>query len=220
MGRTIVIGDIHGCYDELNDLLERCGASAGDRVVSVGDILRKGPHPDRCVALWRERGYLAVQGNQDVRVLEAPFWKRWFSESLSRDLLDVIAGWPLFLDLADIGVVVVHAGVLPNSDRFSPQLVPREVALTLRYVRRDGDGMWRPVGKGEERDGDRFWSEVWRGDRLVTYGHTPRPQPRIDAAALGLDTGCVYGGALTAAIFTAPRTYALCRVPARKRHAS
>jgi predicted phosphodiesterase len=109
MGRTIIIGDIHGCFDELSDLLARCGAAADDHVVSVGDMLRKGPHPARCVALWRERGYLAVLGNQDARVLEEPFWKRWLADRISRRLLEVVAAWPLFLDLADIGVAVVHA---------------------------------------------------------------------------------------------------------------
>jgi hypothetical protein len=46
-----------------------------------------------------------------------------------------------------------------------------------------------------------LWSERWKGDRFVVYGHTPLREPKFDSRALGLDTGCVYGGKLTAAIF-------------------
>jgi predicted phosphodiesterase len=222
MNRTIVIGDIHGCHDELIELLERAGAGPDDRVVSAGDMLRKGPYPDRCAELWRERRYAAVLGNQDARLLQKrTWWRRWADRRMLRrpDLLGEIARWPHFLDLPDIGVVVVHGGILPNGERFSPELAPRDVALTLRHVRRAGDGRWRPVPKGEEESGDPFWSEVWNGDRLVVYGHTPRREARIDANALGLDTGCVYGGSLTAAVFTAPRAYSLISVRARKRYA-
>jgi serine/threonine protein phosphatase 1 len=41
--RTVVIGDIHGCYRELLDLLEACAVDDGDRVVSVGDLVDRGP---------------------------------------------------------------------------------------------------------------------------------------------------------------------------------
>ena len=47
-----------------------------------------------------------------------------------------------------------------------------------------------------------LWSEKWRGDRVVVYGHTPLREPKRDKQSLGLDTGCVYGGSLTAAVFT------------------
>jgi len=43
MGRTIIVGDIHGCRDELSDLLEACAFAGGDRVIAVGDLVAKGP---------------------------------------------------------------------------------------------------------------------------------------------------------------------------------
>src|SRR5712692_9424553 len=95
--RTIIIGDIHGCYDELRELLDRANAGPDDRVVSVGDMLRKGPHPDRCVELWRASGYLAVLGNQDERLLDRSAWRRWVSAAPDRrmlrrtDLLEFVA---------------------------------------------------------------------------------------------------------------------------------
>lgn len=92
---------------------------------------------------------------------------------------------------------------------------PREAALELRYIRRDKNG-WRMVPKGKEQTGDKFWSEVWNGDRIVVYGHTPGRQARIDKKAVGIDTGCVYGGTLTAAVFEKPMKWTLAGVRARR----
>jgi predicted phosphodiesterase len=224
MTRHIFIGDIHGCFDELRDLLSRAGVSEGDLVVAVGDLTRKGPAPDRCVELWIERGYLAVLGNSDAKMLaRAGSWRsRLLAPPSDRrilrrdDLLAEIRRWPLYLDFPEIEAVAVHGGVLPNSDRFSPDLVPREAALELRHIRRNGQ--WRMVPRGKEQRGDPFWSEVWSGDRMVLYGHTPRPEPKIDRRAIGLDTGCVYGGKLTAAIFDDRTSWRLIDVPARRRY--
>lgn len=217
MRRHIIIGDIHGCLDEVRELLLRLEVTSDDVVVAAGDLIRKGPAPDRCVELWIERGYRAVLGNQDAKVLGLS--ERRVSRLLSsradrrilrrRDLLKAIAGWPLTIDLPEAGVRVVHGGVMPDGS------CPREAALALRYIRRDGD-RWQIVPKGEQKPGDPFWSEVWDGDRIVVYGHTPRREAKIDRRAIGIDTGCVYGGKLTAAVFDAPGKWRLVDVPARK----
>jgi predicted phosphodiesterase len=222
--RHIFIGDIHGCYDELIELLAAAAVTADDVVVALGDLTRKGPAPDRCVELWIERGYAAVLGNNDATMLERA--GRWTSRLVSgasdrrilrrADLLDAIRSWPLYLDFEQLGVVAVHAGVLPNSDRFSPELVPREAALELRYIR--STGSWRMVPRGEEKKGDPFWAEVWNGDRTIVYGHTPQRKPKIDRKAIGIDTGCVYGGKLTAAIFEGRDNWRLIDVPARRQY--
>ena len=77
MRRHIFIGDIHGCYAELVDLLAKIDVQDGDRLMALGDMTRKGPAADRCIDLWRERGYESVLGNNDVKVIERS--GRWLS---------------------------------------------------------------------------------------------------------------------------------------------
>lgn len=226
MVRHIFIGDIHGCFDELSDLLAAIGVGGEDRVVSLGDMTRKGPAADRCLDLWAERGYLAVLGNGDAATIErsrSPI-KRWLAAAADRRVLRSrryiaqIQTWPLHLDFPAIGVVAVHGGILPNSRRFDPSLAPRSAALELRHVRRAPSGQWMQIPKGQHEEGDPFWADVWDGDRTVVYGHTPRHEAKIHARAIGLDTGCVYGGELSAAVFASDGTYRIVEVRARRRY--
>src|SRR5438132_13211392 len=122
MRRHIFIGDIHGCFDEVTVLLSRLKVTPDDVIVATGDLTRKGPAPDRCIELWRDRGYLTVLGNNDAKMLaRAPRWRsRLFARRPDRvvlrrpDLLAEIARWPLLLEFFEVGVVVVHGGVLPD----------------------------------------------------------------------------------------------------------
>ncbi|MGZ5474237.1 MAG: metallophosphoesterase, partial [Thermoanaerobaculia bacterium] len=117
-GRLIFIGDIHGCYDELVELLDRLAPSDCDAVVSVGDIVTKGPAADRCLDLWRERGYLAVKGNNEVRLLSrARPLLRFFARDRvmrRRDLLRFIESWPIAIDFPAVAITAVHGGFLPQ----------------------------------------------------------------------------------------------------------
>jgi hypothetical protein len=224
--RHIFIGDIHGCHEEVIDLLRRVRLRSDDVVVAVGDLVRKGPSARDVVAMWMAGGHLSVLGNNDAKLIaraRSPL-RRIIAPSTDRRVMrdrkamEWLAARPLVLDFAEIGVAAVHGGVLPNAEHFTADLVPREAALELRYVRLDDSGTWRQVPKGRERTGDRFWAEVWSGDRMVVYGHTPGREPRIERAAIGLDTGCVYGGKLTAAIFDGRGRWTLVQVPARRRY--
>lgn len=228
MMRHIFIGDIHGCYDELVKLLARASVTAKDRVIALGDMTRKGPAADRCLALWRDRGYLAVLGNNDATLLHRSERRgsRWLAPSADRRvlrdraLLDHMRDWPLYLDFPEVGIVAVHGGVLPNATQFDASLAPPEAALELRRIRRDASGQWTPVSKREATANDPFWADVWNGNRRVVYGHTPRREAREHPRALGIDTGCVYGGKLTAAIFESADSWRVVSIPARERYAS
>src|ERR1700743_346295 len=69
--RTIIIGDVHGCLDELRALVQRARRDPADRVVLVGDLVAKGPDSAGVVAWARESGAGAVLGNHDAHVLKA-----------------------------------------------------------------------------------------------------------------------------------------------------
>ncbi|GAC1436680.1 MAG: hypothetical protein NVSMB68_08700 [Thermoanaerobaculia bacterium] len=171
--------------------------------------MRKGPRPDLCLELWRERGYLAVLGNNEQKLLSwaRQRWRRWIAprEDRSvirrRDLIEYIQTWPVAIDVPSVNATVVHGGFFPNT-RINAEDVARnrEDLIRLRYLRRSEDG-WQRVVKGKVTDSDLLWPEVWPGGRVVLYGHTPLPKVRVDDHAIGLDTGCVYGGELSAAIY-------------------
>jgi predicted phosphodiesterase len=226
-GRIIVIGDIHGCFAELNDLLDRIDPTDDDLVISTGDIVRKGPDPVRCLELWRDRGYLAVLGNNEEKILELARRRKLLRRLFlgredravlrRRDLLSWIRHWPIAIDIARRGVAVVHGGFFPGMP-ITARSIGRhaEDATRLRWIRKEA-GEWVSVGKEQERDRDVLWSVAWKGPRTVVYGHTPLRRPRVDAHAVGLDTGCVYGGWLSAAIYDGEWSFK--RVRARKPYA-
>ena len=220
--RLVFIGDVHGCFDELAELLARLDPGPDDVVVAVGDMVTKGPHPARCLDLWRERRYLAVQGNNEIKLLgrARPLLRFLQGDEVLRrgDLLRYIRSWPLVIDFPDVRTTAVHGGFLPGMQVTEEEVeARREILPELRWIRRKKDG-WVAVPKEKKKKDDVLWAGKWRGDRMIVYGHTPVPEPRFDRMALGLDTGCVYGGKLTAAILSGGR-WDVVSVPARRKYA-
>jgi len=223
-GRLLIVGDVHGCYDELVELLARLTPSSRDVVVSVGDFVRKGPAAAKCLDLWRARGYLAVQGNNEIKLLaHARPILRYFAiedrDVLRRgDLLRYIESWPLVVDFPQQSVTVVHGGFLPQMQVTEEEIErERDVISELRWIRKKNGG-WKAVPKEKKRRDDVLWAEKWKGDRFVVYGHTPLREPKFDKRALGLDTGCVYGGSLTAAVYDGDE-WTMVSVGARRKYA-
>lgn len=221
-GRLIFVGDVHGCHEELLELLARLDPGPRDSVISVGDIVRKGPAGDRCLDLWRERGYLAVQGNNEIKLLREsrPLLRLFAREPVLRrgDLLRFIRSWPLVIDIPDAGIAAVHGGFLPGMKVTAEQVQRhRDEIVELRWIRRRND-RWKAVPRDERKDGDILWTERWNGGRFVVYGHTPVREPKLEGLSLGLDTGCVYGGRLTAAAY-ADGQWSFESVKARRKYA-
>ncbi|MFI5306259.1 MAG: metallophosphoesterase [Polyangiales bacterium] len=217
--QTIVIGDVHGCADELAALLRACGHGSNDEVVLVGDLVAKGPDSRGVLAIVREVAARAVCGNHDARVLS---WKRAIEQGrppprLGKshqevvEVLDardfaLLAALPLFLRLPQHGAIVVHAGVMPGValEDQDPDLL-----MNMRTIRPDGTGSRSP-------DDGPLWGSLWPGPELVLFGHHAMRGLQEHPFALGLDTGCVYGGRLTACILPERR---LVSVPARRAYA-
>ena len=223
-----IIGDVHGCYDELVDLLARLGwnltqiegepegaclATPPDtngrarKVVFLGDLVDRGPKTPsvlRLVMRLAKAGQaLCVPGNHDVKLVRALRGKNvqathGLAESLAqlgREPEDFRRAVAAFIDdmvshyMLDGGkLVVAHAGMKQSMQGRGSGAV-REFAL---YGETTGetDEFGLPVRYN--------WAAEYRGKPAVVYGHTPIPEPEWLNNTVCIDTGCVFGGSLTA----------------------
>jgi hypothetical protein len=124
MGRTIVIGDIHGCYDELIELLNKLTLAPEDQVVAVGDLTAKGPKSREVLDLFsNDQRFSSVLGNHDLALVRhwrgenvalKPSQRAALAELQTPDgrYLRYLTSLPLLINLNSH--VVVHAGVRPG----------------------------------------------------------------------------------------------------------
>lgn len=206
--RSIIVGDVHGCRLELARLISKLAPGTGDEVLAVGDFLTKGPDGSGAVRFWRDQGYTTVLGNNDQRVLRLLGGDDPEDEVVIRaardierfpELVDWIATWPVTIRNEAAGFIVVHGGLFPEPWSEEVAEGRRDDLLRLRNIRRTGQG-WIRIPRGEVSNTDPFWAEKWDGPETVIYGHTPEPEVRRWPKAFGIDTGCVYGNELTAAV--------------------
>ena len=207
--RTIVVGDLHGCYDELMDLVEHVSLGPKDRVVSVGDLITKGPKSREVLELFMtDPRFSAVMGNHDLALR-----RRWNGENVelkpsqkeaNKELKPDKDRFTPFLNslpfIIDLGThLVVHAGLRPNIELHS------QTTGDLTRL--------RTLGPDRESEEGTPWYHVYDGEKVVLFGHWPSPGPRHGKKAIGLDTGCAYGNQLTAYII---ETSEFVSVPARQ----
>lgn len=212
-----IIGDIHGCYDELVELVEKLGYRVDDtgiavhpenrRLGFVGDLVDRGPKSPEVLrfvmANVRDGRAFCVPGNHDVKLLRFLNGK---NVKLTHGLDQTVSQLEIepeefreeicfFIDslvshyvFDDGKLVVAHAGLQENMQGRGSGRV-REFCL---YGETTGET--NEYGLPERID----WAADYRGRALVVYGHTPFSQPRWLNNTVNIDTGCVFGGQLTA----------------------
>lgn len=198
-GRLIAIGDIHGCYAEFAELLGRLAPTRDDRVVLLGDLINRGPDSARVIALARECRAICLLGNHELRLLK---YRRAGDERFLKngDLQTVatlrpedwalIEAMPLTFELPELNTVFVHGGFLPSTPW---QKQPADVVTRIQVIGAEG----RPAKRADQPEAPP-WADLWCGPPFVVYGHTPRPEIYKLKWSVGIDTGCVLGGHLTA----------------------
>lgn len=213
MKRTLVVGDVHGCCDELEDLLRVAGFTPDDRLILAGDLVAKGPDSQGVVQLARERGALAVLGNHDAQVLAAldgqPIKKHHaqVAKSLKKSDWAYLQALPLFLDLPELNTTVVHAGLVPGVP------LDQQDRMLLLNLRSFDLKTGAPTPRVE---GGVPWASRWPGPRFVIFGHDAMRGLQRHPHAMGLDSGCVYGKKLSAVWVSAKAPPRLVQVPARQ----
>jgi predicted phosphodiesterase len=218
MSRTLFIGDVHGCAIELEELLSACAYASGDTVVLVGDLVAKGPDSLGVLKLVREIGARAVRGNHDHAVLR---WRDAIAAgtapargthhlAVARAFhaadWQLLGALPFWLALPEHNTLVVHGGVVPG---IPLEQQPPDLLMNLRTLRADGTGS-RRADEGE------LWGARWQGPEFVVFGHHATAGLQRHPHAIGIDTGCVYGGRLSAYVLPEARVIS---VPAREVYA-
>ncbi|RKU21346.1 polynucleotide kinase-phosphatase [Candidatus Poribacteria bacterium] len=216
-----IIGDIHGCFDELVELLKELGYKVsiqpdgdtlveppqGRKAIFVGDFVDRGPKVPEVLRLvmgmQKSDMALCIPGNHDVKLVRALRGRNvklthGLAESLSqleKESVEFKAQIVEFLDglvshyVLDNGkLVVAHAGMKEELQGRASGRV-REFAL---YGETTGetDEFGLPIRHN--------WADEYRGDAMVVYGHTPVVEPQWVNRTINIDTGCVFGGKLTA----------------------
>jgi len=235
---VVAVGDLHGCLEEFDELMATIEYNPDQmRVVLLGDLVDRGPDSAGCVRRAKELALECIMGNHEDKHLRwrAREQRRLASgkpnpmRPLSRDKLTVQASlsddefeWlnklPLKCHLFD-NVWAVHGGCQP---RFSLEEQPPTQIIRVRYV--DDQGAPKALGENfSQPPNTKYWSEVWTGPESIVYGHCVHSldEPRLDIHdgyyCLGLDTGCVFGGNLTAAFFK-PEGIEYVQVKAKKEY--
>ena len=213
-----IIGDVHGCFAELVGLLRELGWRVsedgltaqhpeGRRAVFLGDLVDRGPDVPavlRLVLSMVESGAaLCVPGNHDIKLVRA---LRGRDVTLAHGLAESLAQLEdeppefkekaaEFLDklishfvLDDGNLVVAHAGMRERFQGRASRRV-RDFALFGETT-----GETDEFGLRVRYD----WAQAYRGHAIVVYGHTPVPEAVWVNGTINIDTGCVFGGRLTA----------------------
>ncbi len=208
------MGDIHGCADELAELLFRFKFMPGwDTLYSVGDVIGKGPKAREALELLRQFNARIVLGNHEQHLLNAAALspsKRTERHALylaslgpEREYwLEQISKWPLYIEENDL--LIVHAGLEPGIADLTA--MKRKVLQNIRT--------WDGTGEDMNRQNvDPPWFELVTPAKTVVFGHWAE-RGLVDLPRFkGLDTGCVYGRELTG---WCPEEKKFHHIPARK----
>ena len=215
-----IIGDVHGCYQELRALLNQLGYRVesgtegpratppdGRRAIFVGDLVDRGPQIPEVLrlvmAMVKEGTAFCVPGNHDMKLMRK---LKGRDVQLTHGLADSVQQLEKepaefkqevikFLDdlvshyvFDDGNLVVAHAGMKEEMQGRGSGKV-RDFAL---YGETTGetDEYGLPVRYN--------WAAEYRGKAMVVYGHTPVAEPEWLNRTINIDTGCVFGGKLTA----------------------
>lgn len=220
-----IVGDVHGCFDELTQLLSQLGYGiqkaskdagglrytvippAGRKAVFVGDLVDRGPASNECLRLvmdMAEDGVaLCVQGNHEAKLSRKLAGRNVkVGHGLERTLAQLEPEPPGFIER----VKVFIDGLVSHCVLDDGRLVVAHAGMKEEYQGRVS-GKIHAFGLYGETTGetDEFgfpirypWARDYRGKALVVYGHTPVPEAGFVNNTICIDTGCVFGGKLTA----------------------
>ncbi len=171
---------MHGCLVELEELIAKLKITPRDKVYFVGDLINKGPQSYEVLTLVRAKeNFTSIKGNHEHECLKGGEDKiaRVFQRSLPEDSLKWLENLKHYI--VNENFILVHGG-------FDPRIALEKNSLETLINVREINGL--------------PWHDYYLGEKMVIYGHWARQGLKVKKNSIGLDSGCVYGGALSAYI--------------------
>lgn len=212
--QTLVVGDIHGCYEELQDLIQKAGLSEGDLIVSIGDCVDRGPDTPAVLRYFHEqKNTQLIMGNHERKHVRASrhevklsrsqiISKMQFGDEYPK-ALEFMGSLPLYRDLPE--ALIVHGYFEPGMP--VEQQLPSVLCGTMGGDKHLTEHYSRP------------WYELYDGSKPILVGHlnySGTDQPFIYRdRVFGLDTDCVTGKSLTGLVLP---SFRFVSVPSRANH--
>jgi len=203
MNRTFAIGDIHGCLDKLEDLIAAAAPQKDDLIVFLGDYIDRGPQVkgviDFLIDLATKVPCIFLRGNHEDMFLE---------------YLEFGTNKTMFF--ANGGIKTIDSYIGSSSFTMHDQIIQalpeahREFYASMKWYYEDERYLFVHAGikPGVSMDMQDRQDLIWIRDdfifsptsleKKVVFGHTPFARPFVKPDKLGIDTGAVYGGCLTA----------------------
>lgn len=240
MKRRAFIGDPHGCVDELRELYMHLVAEGVEEVWIVGDLVDRGPDSRGVIDFCIRNGIKAVQGNHDGVIVG--HWDtmqknggkfptknedkhRTLSQLTEREI-EYLRGLPQLAVFDDLRLIAVHGGLFPWLPFHEQQKFGHAITrLQMMHPQRLGETRWFGLDKSGRTEAENRaegwvrWYELYDHEYDVVFGHSVFKQPFVRqnpggaGHTIGVDTGCVFGGALTAVIYPEIK---FVSIPARK----
>lgn len=211
MQNALIIGDIHGCYDELQAILDKTGLGDGDAIIGIGDVVDRGPETPQVLAFFQNTpNAKAVLGNHERKHVRAARHEVKLSLSQQISKIQLGSAYPAALDwMSTLPLSIELPAALLVHGYFEPGIALEFQNPMILCGTMGGQKILR------ERY-NRPWYELYDGNKPIIVGHenyTNSDQPFIYRDKIfGLDTNCVTGKALTGILLP---SFRVVSVPSR-----
>lgn len=220
--RLIIIGDVHGCLDELKELILALSLTTNDSIYFIGDLIDRGPDTIGTIkfiyTLSNHFNVIKIIGNHEEKFLRYLEKKNELNNDIFNEYLTKLSEQEInFLKdsyynyyIPEHDIMLIHGGYLSkielkkgiNNKYINRKNTNFSILTMTRFI--DPTGRFIEFGKND--DTSIFWAKKYNGQvGKVVFGHNYFKQngPYYFEHAIGIDNGCVYGGWLTALIIDA-----------------
>jgi len=205
MGRTIILGDIHACSDEVEALFNKVGLNLDDTVYAIGDIFDRGPSNSKILAQFSQGvQFFSIKGNHERKHLlirdgkcRASLSQELTKKELGEDypkLLEYVEKLPNYLGLD--GAILVHGALEPGIPL--PEQKEHVLVSSISGQRH------------LEKNYPKPWYELADFGKPIIFGHKVYERPFVyNNRVFGIDTGCCNGKSLTAIVLPEFKLYSV-----------